>query len=130
LNRPLDIVLRCATAALIALTVFTPVTAEAACKVACAGACTPAQMTQHVAQGSMGGCCSGNATLMSGSCNHQHEAPTFTAPTRSAESPGNVAHVGSAGSLTDGHPTGRLAGSLPASARSPGDPLLGTRLRL
>jgi hypothetical protein len=130
LNRPLDIVLRIATAALIAMTVLTPVTADAACKVACAGACTPTQMTEHVTEGSTGGCCSGSATQMSGSCNHEHEAPAFTATTRSTELSGNVAILGSARALTNGHPTGRLAGSLPASARSPGDPLSGTRLRL
>ena len=126
LSKGIDMVARTVVVLLVALTVFTPVAAQAACAPkACAmeTGCGPSDM------GQVSACCTSDAAMMSSGCVTGHEKPNVAATPTSPDLAAPVAVIGVAGSLFDEPSLGRPA-KVVSSPRPPGDSLTGTRLRV
>jgi hypothetical protein len=78
----------------------------------------------------MSACCASGGSMMAGGCATQHERPNFAATASVPDLVAPAVFVGAVASLTDDPSSGRPAGVVAASSRSPGDTLAGTRLRI
>lgn len=130
MRKRLDIAARTVMVLLVALTVFTPVAAQAAC------ASTVCSFQQGQACGSLmvgeaPACCTSGAPMMSGhDCGSEHERPTFvsTVPVPDLAAPAQA--VGVAAALTNDSTAGRTVRVAESNLGPPTDPLAGTRLRI
>jgi hypothetical protein len=128
LTKRIDMLARTAMVLLVVLTVFTPLAAQAACVTSVCAVRAGCGMSAML--GDRAACCTIGAPMMGNSCATGHERPSFVATSSSSDLVAPATAIGVVASLTGDPSSGRAAGVVIASSRSPGDSLAGTRLRI